>query len=121
MPPEAPLLFEVTLLEVRDGPDSQPLPPAARLCLGSQRRERGNFHFARGDFAAALHSYRLALRALDGPTAGETGRGRRGGGGRGLSRGAEAALPPQPRPGRRRKRSCGSNASSASTTARLLS
>uniref|UniRef100_A0A8B9MVD8 peptidylprolyl isomerase n=1 Tax=Accipiter nisus TaxID=211598 RepID=A0A8B9MVD8_9AVES len=68
VPPEAPLLFEVTLLEVRDGPDSQPLPPAARLCLGSQRRERGNFHFARGDFAAALHSYRLALRALDGPT-----------------------------------------------------
>ncbi|XP_049668229.1 peptidyl-prolyl cis-trans isomerase FKBP8-like [Accipiter gentilis] len=73
VPPEAPLLFEVTLLEVRDGPDSQPLPPAARLCLGSQRRERGNFHFARGDFAAALHSYRLALRALDGPTAAPPG------------------------------------------------
>lgn len=67
MPPEAPLLFEVTLLEVRDGPDPQPLPPAVRLCLGSQRRERGNFHFARGDFAAALRSYRLSLRALDGP------------------------------------------------------
>ncbi|NXL66153.1 FKBP8 isomerase, partial [Chordeiles acutipennis] len=67
VPPEAPLLFEVTLLEVRDGPDPQPLPPAARLRLGSQRRERGNFHFARGDFAAALRSYRLALRALDGP------------------------------------------------------
>ncbi|XP_039242395.1 small EDRK-rich factor 2 isoform X1 [Pipra filicauda] len=67
VPPEAPLLFEVTLLEVRDGPDPQPLPPAARLRLGSQRRERGNFHFARGDFAAALRSYRLALHALDGP------------------------------------------------------
>ncbi|NWU86632.1 FKBP8 isomerase, partial [Onychorhynchus coronatus] len=67
VPPEAPLLFEVTLLEVRDGPDRQPLPPAARLRLGSQRRERGNFHFARGDFAAALRSYRLALHALDGP------------------------------------------------------
>ncbi|TRZ15283.1 hypothetical protein HGM15179_011803 [Zosterops borbonicus] len=68
VPPEAPLLFEVTLLEVRDGPDPQPLPPAARLRLGSQRRERGNFHFARADFAAALRSYRLSLRALDGPT-----------------------------------------------------
>lgn len=67
VPPEAPLLFEVTLLEVRDGPDPQPLPPAVRLRLGSQRRERGNFHFARGDFAAALRSYRLSLRALDGP------------------------------------------------------
>ncbi|XP_017691650.1 PREDICTED: peptidyl-prolyl cis-trans isomerase FKBP8-like [Lepidothrix coronata] len=67
VPPEAPLLFEVTLLEVRDGPDPQPLPPAARLRLGSQRRERGNFHFARADFAAALRSYRLALHALDGP------------------------------------------------------
>ncbi|NXT27840.1 FKBP8 isomerase, partial [Syrrhaptes paradoxus] len=69
VPPEAPLLFEVTLLEVRDDPDPQPLPPAARLRLGAQRRERGNFHFARGDFPAALRSYRLALRALDGPAA----------------------------------------------------
>ncbi|XP_057225919.1 peptidyl-prolyl cis-trans isomerase FKBP8-like [Malurus melanocephalus] len=67
VPPEAPLLFEVTLLEVRDDPDPQLLPPAVRLRLGSQRRERGNFHFARGDFAAALRSYRLSLRALDGP------------------------------------------------------
>ncbi|XP_015493916.1 peptidyl-prolyl cis-trans isomerase FKBP8-like [Parus major] len=73
VPPEAPLLFEVTLLEVRDGPDPQPLPPSVRLRLGSQRRERGNFHFARGDFAAALRSYRLSLRALDGPTTGPPG------------------------------------------------
>ncbi|KAM6257022.1 peptidyl-prolyl cis-trans isomerase FKBP8-like [Porphyrio hochstetteri] len=73
VPPEAPLLFEVTLLEVRDGPDPQRLPPAARLRLGAQRRERGNFHFARGDFAAALRSYRLALRALDGPAAAPPG------------------------------------------------
>nr|XP_030136884.3 uncharacterized protein LOC115496557 isoform X8 [Taeniopygia guttata] len=73
VPPEAPLLFEVTLLEVRDGPDPQPLLPAVRLCLGSQRRERGNFHFARGDFAAALRSYRLSLRALDGPAAAPPG------------------------------------------------
>ncbi|NXT42333.1 FKBP8 isomerase, partial [Pelecanoides urinatrix] len=73
VPPEAPLLFEVTLLEVRDGPDTQRLPPAARLRLGAQRRERGNFHFARGDFTAALRSYRLALRALDGPTAAPPG------------------------------------------------
>ncbi|XP_030811358.1 peptidyl-prolyl cis-trans isomerase FKBP8-like [Camarhynchus parvulus] len=73
VPPEAPLLFEVTLLEVRDGPDPQPLPPAIRLRLGSQRRERGNFHFARGDFAAALRSYRLSLRALDGPAAAPPG------------------------------------------------
>ncbi|XP_014808190.1 PREDICTED: peptidyl-prolyl cis-trans isomerase FKBP8-like [Calidris pugnax] len=73
VPPEAPLLFEVTLLEVRNDPDPQPLPPAARLRLGAQRRERGNFHFARGDFAAALRSYRLALRALDGPAAAPPG------------------------------------------------
>ncbi|NXA36192.1 FKBP8 isomerase, partial [Eudromia elegans] len=69
VPPEAPLLFEVTLLEVRDDPDPQWLSPAARLRLGAQKRERGNFHFARGDFAAALRSYRLALRSLDGPGA----------------------------------------------------
>ncbi|KAM6246531.1 peptidyl-prolyl cis-trans isomerase FKBP8-like, partial [Spheniscus humboldti] len=73
VPPEAPLLFEVTLLEVRDGPDSQRLPPAVRLRLGAQRRERGNFHFARGDFVAALRSYRLALSALDGPGAAPPG------------------------------------------------
>ncbi|XP_055572534.1 LOW QUALITY PROTEIN: peptidyl-prolyl cis-trans isomerase FKBP8-like [Falco biarmicus] len=73
VPPEAPLLFEVTLLEVRDDPDKQTLPPATRLRLGSQRRERGNFHFTRGDFMAALRSYRLALRALDGPVAAPPG------------------------------------------------
>ncbi|NXS13847.1 FKBP8 isomerase, partial [Neodrepanis coruscans] len=73
VPPEAPLLFEVTLLEVRDDPDPQPLPSAARLRLGSQRRDRGNFHFARGDFAAALRSYELALRALDGPASDSPG------------------------------------------------
>ncbi|NXU95400.1 FKBP8 isomerase, partial [Xiphorhynchus elegans] len=96
VPPEAPLLFEVTLLEVRDGPDPQQLPPAARLRLGSQRRERGNFHFARGDFAAALRSYRLALHALDGPAAGEAGR--EGGPGR-RGRRAEAAARPAASPG----------------------
>lgn len=66
VPPEAPLLFEVTLLDARDGPDPQRLPPAARIRLGAQKRERGNVHFARGDFAAALRSYRLALSALEG-------------------------------------------------------
>ncbi|NXU04141.1 FKBP8 isomerase, partial [Buphagus erythrorhynchus] len=99
VPPEAPLLFEVTLLEVRDGPDPQPLPPAVRLRLGSQRRERGNFHFARGDFAAALRSYRLSLRALDGPTTGNGERpdAREGPGLRGW--GAEAATRPAAPPG----------------------
>lgn len=108
MPPEAPLLFEVTLLEVRDGPDPQPLPPAVRLRLGSQRRERGNFHFARADFAAALRSYRLSLGALDGPTTGETGRegGLWGCGAVTL----RLPLAPQLRSGPRRKRSCGSSA-----------
>ncbi|NXF50590.1 FKBP8 isomerase, partial [Oceanites oceanicus] len=98
VPPEAPLLFEVTLLEVRDDPDPQRLPPATRLRLGAHRRERGNFHFARGDFAAALRSYRLALRALDGPTAGETGRGRETGTAGLQGRDAEAlpAAPPGP-------------------------
>lgn len=97
MPPEAPLLFEVTLLEVRDGPDPQRLPPAARLRLGAQRRERGNFHFARGDFAAALRSYRLALRALDGPAAGETGRGGGRVAGAAGRRGCGALRPRSPR------------------------
>ncbi|NWH63090.1 FKBP8 isomerase, partial [Geococcyx californianus] len=69
VPPEAALLFEVTLLSVRDGPDPQAMSPAACLRLGGQRRDRGNFHFARGDFAAALRSYRLALSALDGAAA----------------------------------------------------
>ncbi|XP_035191850.1 peptidyl-prolyl cis-trans isomerase FKBP8-like [Oxyura jamaicensis] len=91
VPPEAPLLFEVTLLEVRDGPDPRRLPPAARLRLGAQKRERGNVHFARGDFAAALRSYRLALRALDG--AGEPGRAGRATAGRGGA-GLLTAMPP---------------------------
>ncbi|XP_059570434.1 peptidyl-prolyl cis-trans isomerase FKBP8 isoform X2 [Alligator mississippiensis] len=67
IPADALLLYEVTLLLARESPSAGPLPPGQRLGLGSQKRERGNFHFEREEYERALRSYRLALRILDAP------------------------------------------------------
>ncbi|KAL8197321.1 UNVERIFIED_CONTAM: hypothetical protein K2H54_020366 [Gekko kuhli] len=67
VPKEAPLLYEVTLLRARDGPDLALLPAAERLSLGNQKRERGNFHYEREDYQPALCSYRQALCILASP------------------------------------------------------
>ncbi|KAJ6662765.1 hypothetical protein lerEdw1_010969 [Lerista edwardsae] len=61
IPQEAALLYEVTLLQVRDGPDPACLPAAQRLVLGTQKREWGNFHFERREYQQALGLYQLAL------------------------------------------------------------
>ncbi|XP_044300844.1 peptidyl-prolyl cis-trans isomerase FKBP8-like [Varanus komodoensis] len=64
IPKDAAVLYEVTLLQVRDSPDPALSPVMERLGLGNQHREWGNFHFERGEYQRALHSYQQALRVL---------------------------------------------------------
>ncbi|XP_067411495.1 peptidyl-prolyl cis-trans isomerase FKBP8-like isoform X2 [Emydura macquarii macquarii] len=69
IPSDASLLYEVTLLQIRDSPDLGLLPPSGRISLSKQKRERGNFHFQREEYQQAMHAYQLALRILDSPGA----------------------------------------------------
>nr|XP_025033999.1 peptidyl-prolyl cis-trans isomerase FKBP8-like [Pelodiscus sinensis] len=69
IPSGASLLYEVTLLQIRDGPCLGLLPAPVRISLSNQKRERGNFHFEREEYQRALRSYRLALGLLDPPGA----------------------------------------------------
>lgn len=70
IPSDASLLYEVTLLQIRDSPDLGLVPPSGRISLSKQKRERGNFHFQREEYQQAMHAYQLALRILDSPGAG---------------------------------------------------
>ncbi|KAJ7311400.1 hypothetical protein JRQ81_007025 [Phrynocephalus forsythii] len=70
IPREAALLYEVTLLQVRDPPDLGLLTAAERLSLGNQKRELGNFHFERKEYGWALRSYQRALQVLPLPGTG---------------------------------------------------
>nr|XP_020645860.1 peptidyl-prolyl cis-trans isomerase FKBP8-like [Pogona vitticeps] len=67
VPKEAALLYEVTLLQVRDSPDPGLLPAAERLHRGHQKRALGNFHFEREEYRWALRSYQQALEVLPSP------------------------------------------------------
>ncbi|CAM4627949.1 peptidyl-prolyl cis-trans isomerase FKBP8 isoform X1 [Caretta caretta] len=69
IPSDASLLYEVTLLQIRDSPDLGLLPPSTRISLSKQKRERGNFHFEREEYQWAMQSYQLALGILDSPGA----------------------------------------------------
>ncbi|XP_042331711.1 peptidyl-prolyl cis-trans isomerase FKBP8-like isoform X2 [Sceloporus undulatus] len=64
IPMNAILLYEVTVLQVQDGPDPTLLPALERLSLGNHKREWGNFHFEREDYQRALHCYQQALHLL---------------------------------------------------------
>ncbi|KAM4628840.1 peptidyl-prolyl cis-trans isomerase FKBP8 isoform 1-T2 [Polymixia lowei] len=65
VPPNAELTLEVELLEVIDASDLELLPPAERIALASQKRERGNTHYQRGDYAFAVNSYSIALQITE--------------------------------------------------------
>ncbi|XP_043350089.1 peptidyl-prolyl cis-trans isomerase FKBP8-like isoform X2 [Dermochelys coriacea] len=69
IPSDASLLYEVTLLQIRDSSDLGLLPPSTRISLSKQKRERGNFHFEREEYQRAMQSYQLALGILDSPGA----------------------------------------------------
>lgn len=65
VPPNAELSLEVELLEATDAPDLELLPPAEKIALASLKRERGNVHYQRGDYAFAVNSYSVALQITD--------------------------------------------------------
>lgn len=63
--PNAELSLEVELLEATDAPDLELLPPAEKIALASHKRERGNVHYQRGDYAFAVNSYSIALQITE--------------------------------------------------------
>ncbi|CAK6955297.1 peptidyl-prolyl cis-trans isomerase FKBP8 [Scomber scombrus] len=65
VPPNAELSLEVQLLEATDAPDLELLPPAEKIALSSHKRERGNVHYQRGDYAFAVNSYSIALQITE--------------------------------------------------------
>ncbi|XP_053742642.1 FKBP prolyl isomerase 16 [Synchiropus splendidus] len=64
IPPWAPLLYQLQLLDMREKPDLLTLPVADRIRIGNQKRERGNFHFQREEFTLAARDYSMALDVL---------------------------------------------------------
>ncbi|XP_074525285.1 peptidyl-prolyl cis-trans isomerase FKBP8 [Halichoeres trimaculatus] len=65
VPPNAELSLEVELKEATDAPDLEMLPPAEKIALASHKRERGNIHYQRGDYAFAVNSYSIALQIAE--------------------------------------------------------
>lgn len=71
VPPNADLILEVHLLSAVDAPDVELLPPSERISLASRKRERGNFHYQRGDYAYAVNSYGIALQITEASSKGK--------------------------------------------------
>lgn len=65
VPPGAEMSLEVKLLEAADAPDLELLPPTERIALAGLKRERGNVHYQRGDYAFAVNSYSIALQITE--------------------------------------------------------
>lgn len=65
VPPNAELSLEVELLEGTDAPDLELLAPVEKIALASLKRERGNVHYQRGDYAFAVNSYSIALQITE--------------------------------------------------------
>lgn len=63
--PNAELSLEIELLEAADAPDLELLSPKEKIELADHKRERGNIHFQRGDYAFAVNSYSIALQITD--------------------------------------------------------
>lgn len=63
--PNTELSLEVELLEATDAPDLELLTPKEKIELADHKRERGNVHYQRGDYAFAVNSYSIALQITD--------------------------------------------------------
>lgn len=71
VPPNSDLTLEVHLMSAVDAPDLELLPPSERISLASKKRERGNFHYQRGDYAFAVNSYGIALQITEASSKGK--------------------------------------------------
>lgn len=65
VPPHADLILEVQLLSAAEAPDLELLSPSERISLANKKRERGNVHYQRGDYAFAINSYGIALQITE--------------------------------------------------------
>ncbi|XP_044134808.1 peptidyl-prolyl cis-trans isomerase FKBP8 [Bufo gargarizans] len=63
--PNANLVLEVTLLDVKDGPDLELLTGQEKLVLANKKRERGNFYYQQADYVFAINSYDIALKIVN--------------------------------------------------------
>ncbi|KAL1251277.1 hypothetical protein QQF64_019073, partial [Cirrhinus molitorella] len=65
VPPDADLILEVQLLSANDAQDLELMPPSERIILANRKRERGNVHYQRTDYAFAINSYGIALQITE--------------------------------------------------------
>ncbi|XP_056304074.1 peptidyl-prolyl cis-trans isomerase FKBP8 [Danio aesculapii] len=65
VPPDADLLLEVQLLSADEALDLELMPPSERIILANRKRERGNVHYQRADYAFAVNSYGIALQIAE--------------------------------------------------------
>ncbi|XP_018412986.1 PREDICTED: peptidyl-prolyl cis-trans isomerase FKBP8 [Nanorana parkeri] len=65
IPPNADLLLEVSLLEVKDEPDLELLTGQQKLDLANKKRERGNYYYQQADYVFAINSYDIALKIVN--------------------------------------------------------
>lgn len=65
VPPNADLLLEVQLLSADEALDLELMPPSERIILANRKRERGNVHYQRTDYAFAVNSYGIALQITE--------------------------------------------------------
>lgn len=65
VPPGAELSLEVELLEATDAPNLELLPSNEKIALADHKREKGNVHYQRGDYAFAVNSYSIALQIAE--------------------------------------------------------
>lgn len=71
VPPNAQLSLEVELVKATDTPDVELMPPSDRIALAIRKRERGNVHYQRTDYAFAVNSYSIALQITESNSKGE--------------------------------------------------
>ncbi|KAF6773556.1 hypothetical protein AHF37_06544 [Paragonimus kellicotti] len=67
IPADAKLRYEVQLLSASDPPCYATMSNEERVRIADQKRERGNYHYRREEYAFAVNSYNKALKILTAP------------------------------------------------------
>ncbi|GLH09703.1 FK506-binding protein 59 [Gryllus bimaculatus] len=65
IPPNSKITYRIELLSAEPEPELETIPIAERKRIGNEKRERGNWWYARQDYTFAIQCYRRALEFLD--------------------------------------------------------
>lgn len=65
VPRNANITYEIELLSYEDEPSLSLMPVSERLRLSNEKRERGNYLYARNDFVRAITVYEKAVKTAD--------------------------------------------------------